>query len=119
MGIGALQSCQYDCQVVDVINYVSKFCYLFFKVKGYSESMAKETVDLQEELARKSEVIHEMEQYKKDSESKFKELQETFQNVTEEKDSLENKLNEDLKSEKLNVEGLRNELEIKGKEIER
>ena len=55
----------------------------------------------------------------KDSENKLKELEEKLKNLTLEKDSTEKKLNEDLKSEKLNVEGLRNELEMKEKEIER
>lgn len=84
-----------------------------------SESMTKETIDLQEELAKKSEVIREMEENEKDSQSRFDELQERLQKITEEKDSLEKKLNEDLKSEKFNVEALRKELEMKEQEMKR
>ena len=98
---------------------LSEKCSLEEKVKGNSGSTTEETVDLQEELARKSNVIHDMEQQVKDSENKLKKLEEKLQNLTLEKDSTEKKLNEDLKSEKLNVEGLRNELQMKEKEIKR
>ena len=83
--------------------------------------MAKETIcQAWKELGGNSEVIEEVEGLKKDPGSEFEEeLQRRLKSVTEEKDSLEKKLNEDLKSEKLNVKALRRKLEIKDEEIKR
>lgn len=98
-------------------NIFNLYIYSFSQVKEYSESTAKDTKDLQEELTKKSELIRELEQLENDSKSKCKDLQQKLQNITGEKDCMEKKLHEDLKSERVNVEALQKELETKKQEI--
>lgn len=54
-----------------------------------------------------------------DSRIKFDELQKNLQKITEEKDSMEKKLNEDLELQKVNVETLQQELVTKGQDVTR
>ena len=89
------------------------------KVKQYSESTAKDTDKLQEELAKKSDLIRELEQHVKDSRIKFDELQKNLKKINEEKDSMEKKLSDDLESQKVNAERLQQELVTKGHDVTR
>ena len=106
--------------MLDLNTLSNLFIYLTIsKVKQYSESTTKDTDKLQEELAKKSDLIRELEQHVKDSRIKCDELQKNLQKITEEKDSMEKKLNEELESQKVNVERLQQELVTKGQDVTR
>lgn len=91
------------------------------RVKEILQSGSKELTEVRADLGRKSERINELERDKSDSKTKkeLEELREKLQCIAKQKDILEQKLNENTKSGKLNGEVLCKELDLKDEELER